>query len=106
MLRGVLVDVHLVHLRGLAQLGQLGLWDVGEALRLERLQVGQVLACRWRKYISGNSQVNKQPPGSACIGLGQMFLWQGAIGSCCLRPKVPLFAKLGDPFAKLVACDE
>ena len=49
VLRGVLVDVHLVHLRRLAQLGQLGLWDVGEALRLERLQVGQVLACRWTK---------------------------------------------------------
>ena len=43
MLGGVLIDVHLVHLGGVGQLGELVLWNVGEALGLQGMQVGDVL---------------------------------------------------------------
>ena len=75
VLGGVLVDVHLVHLGGVGQLGELVLWNVGEALGLQGMQVGDVLTwgCKCISII-WKDILNISTPGRPCIGLGQMFL--------------------------------
>lgn len=79
VLRRVLVNVHLVRHQGW-RLGHLQviLGYVGKALGLQGMQVGDVLAWGWGVRRSRRSR-SSGLPGRACMGLGQRFVWHGAM---------------------------